>query len=61
MTTTTAPQATRVSHRSLNAFFSYAIARGWLRSSDYLMAIDQGAEIFNGSMQVADYTLTGLR
>jgi hypothetical protein len=45
----------------LNPFFSYAIARGWLRSSDYLMAIDQGAEIAAGTMRVAGYTLTGLR
>ena len=45
----------------LNPFFSYAIARGWLRSNDYLMAIDQGAEIFDGTMRVAGYTLAGLR
>jgi hypothetical protein len=44
----------------LNPFFSYAIARGWLRSSDYLMAIDQGAEIMSGTMQLAGYALTGL-
>jgi hypothetical protein len=45
----------------LNPFFSYAIKRGWLRSNDYLMAIDQGAEFTRGTMRVAGYTLTGVR
>ena len=45
----------------LNAFFSNAIAHGWLRGSDYLMAVDQGAELTRGTMQVAGYALTGLR
>jgi hypothetical protein len=45
----------------LNPFFSYAIAHGWLRRDDYLMAIDQGAEFTRGTMRVAGYSLTGLR
>jgi hypothetical protein len=45
----------------LNPFFSYAIARHWLRPHDYLMAIDQGAELTQGTMRVADYALTGLK
>jgi hypothetical protein len=45
----------------LNPFFSYAIAHGWLRRDDYLMAIDQGAELTRGTMRVARYTLAGVR
>jgi len=50
-----------VNNLFLNPFFSYAVARGGLRASDYLMAIDQGAELTHGTMKVAGYTLTGLR
>jgi Glycosyl hydrolase family 12 len=46
---------------SLNPFFGYAAAHGWLRRGDYLMAIDQGAELTHGTMRVAGYTLTGVR
>jgi hypothetical protein len=60
-----APQVTEgnvnVSNLFLNPFFSYAIARGWLRRGNYLMAIDQGAELAHGTMRVAGYTLTGVR
>lgn len=45
----------------LNPVFSYAAAHGWLRGSDYLMAIDQGAEFTHGTMQVAGYALTGVK
>lgn len=45
----------------LNPFFSYAIARHWLRSTDYLMAIDQGGELTHGTMRVAGYALSGVR
>jgi hypothetical protein len=45
----------------LNPFFSYAIAHGWLRNNDYLMAIDQGAEIETGTMRVAGYILLGVQ
>jgi len=45
----------------LNPFFSYAAAHGWLRRGDYLMAIDQGAELTRGTMRVARYTLAGVR
>ena len=45
----------------LNPFFSYAVAHGWLRRGDYLMAIDQGAELTRGTMRVARYTLAGVR
>ena len=48
-----------VNNLFLNPFFSYAIARHWLQGSDYLMAIDQGAEFTRGKMQVASYALTG--
>jgi hypothetical protein len=50
-----------VSNLYLNPFFSYAIARHWLRPADYLMAIDQGAELTHGTMRVANYTLTGVK
>ncbi len=50
-----------VSNLFLNGFFSYAIAHGWLRRGDYLMAIDQGGELTRGTMRVAGYTLTGVR
>jgi hypothetical protein len=50
-----------VSNLFLNPFFSYAIARHWLLGNDYLMAIDQGAELTRGTMQVAGYALTGVR
>jgi hypothetical protein len=50
-----------VNHLFLNPFFSNAIAHGWLRGSDYLMAVDQGAELTRGTMQVAGYALTGLK
>ena len=45
----------------LNPFFSYAIAHHWLQGSDYLMAIDQGAELTHGTMRVAGYALTGVK
>ena len=45
----------------LNPFFSYAIAHHWLRSTDYLMAIDQGGELTHGTMQVAGYALSGVK
>jgi hypothetical protein len=45
----------------LNPFFSYAIAHHWLRSTDYLMAIDQGAELTHGTMRVEGYALSGVR
>jgi hypothetical protein len=45
----------------LNPFFSYAIAHHWLLASDYLMAIDQGAEFTHGTMRVAGYALTGVQ
>jgi hypothetical protein len=50
-----------VSNLFLNPFFSYAIARGWLRRDDYLMAIDQGGEFTRGTMRVAGYALTGVK
>lgn len=50
-----------VNNLFLNPFFSYAIARHWLRPHDYLMAIDQGAELTQGTMRVADYALAGVR
>ena len=50
-----------VKHLFLNPFFSYAAAHGWLRGGDYLMAIDQGAELTHGTMRVASYALTGVR
>ena len=45
----------------LNPFFSYAIARHWLRGGDYLMAVDQGAELTHGTMRVEGYALTGVK
>ena len=45
---------------TLNSFFSYAIARGWLRSTDYLMSVNQGFEIYRGTAAVTGYRLTGL-
>ncbi len=60
-----APQVSEgtVSARNLflNPFFSYAIARHWLRGRDYLMAVDQGGELTHGTMTVAGYSLTGVR
>ncbi len=50
-----------VKHLFLNPFFSYAVAHHWLKGSDYLMAIDQGAELTHGTMRVAGYALTGVK
>jgi hypothetical protein len=51
----------RIRNLLLNSFFSYAITRHWLRFNDYLMAIDQGAELARGRMGVAGYALAGVR
>jgi len=47
-------------HLHLNAFIGYAISHGWLRSSDYLMSVNQGFEITHGTATVAGYSLSGL-
>jgi hypothetical protein len=44
----------------LNPFMSYAIRQGWLNRSDYLMSVNQGFEISQGTAAVIGYTLTGL-
>lgn len=43
----------------LNAFASYAISKGWLRASDYWMAINEGFEFTQGSATAESFTMTG--
>lgn len=49
-----------VSGLHLNAFASYAIARGWLNPRLNWTSINAGAELSAGRMSVAGYRLTGL-
>ena len=59
-----APQVRNGNVRStrlhLNPFMSYAISHGWLKRSDYLMSVNQGFEISQGTAAVTGYVLTGL-
>ena len=47
----------------LNDFFEYAAGQGWLRNSEYLVAIDLGWEMDYGGKgnTISDYALSGVR
>jgi len=48
-------------HLALNPFLEFAVKKGWVKPHDYIMAINNGAELTYGGMSVTGYSLTGLR
>ena len=62
-----APQVTNgpvaVHNLKLNDFFGYAIRSGWLRTDEYLLAIDLGWEMKSGGAgnAIDSYSLTGVK
>lgn len=45
----------------LNALIGYAIRQGWLPRNDWLLAIDSGGEMTQGTFSLTGYNLTGVR